>query len=389
MEEKYNNVNKVFNNFTNLCIKIDKKKNKYIYDTKKNIPIIKLEKLLGTPEKSKDGESYESVVLDKKKSINNIAVKITPYRNKSKTEIEILEIVTKGVLKNETQNFNILYRSFICNYADNFKFESTHIDNKINQLNEMSELSNELNKVEKKMETYKPKMFNVFKTAYDSLKVIIEENNKLIQKKIIKYKGFTEEALIIVNELADMDLHDYLKQEKIQDLEGIFKQIAYGCDYMRKNNIIHFDLHVGNILLKKQKNAVIKYKNNEIKSDYIVKITDFGRSIILTDKTRNTVYKKMWKEMTRFYPNYYIKDDEKVKENFIKNIKKLGDDILYAFDLWRIYKNITSLTKNTNILITGIISDIELSLLKLKENIIDKFNYEKEIKNIFEKDLNK
>jgi len=35
MEDKYNKVNAVFNNFTNLCIKIDKKKNKYIYDTKK------------------------------------------------------------------------------------------------------------------------------------------------------------------------------------------------------------------------------------------------------------------------------------------------------------------------------------------------------------------
>jgi len=256
----------------------------------------------------------------------------------------------------------------------------------------MEALSDELNNVEKRMESYKPKMFNIFKTTYDSLKVIIEESNKSIQKKLIKYKGFTEEALIIVNELADMDLHDYLKEVNIDEkhlyfLESIFKQIAYGCDYMRKNKIIHFDLHVGNILLSKEKNKIIKYDNNEIISDYIVKITDFGRSIILTDKIRNTVYKKIWKEMTRFYPNYYIKEDEKLKEKFIKNIKKLGDDILYAFDIWRIYKNILSLTKISIPLINNIINIIEISLLSLKEDIIRKFNYEKEIKIIFEKEI--
>ena len=90
--------------------------------------------------------------------------------------------------------------------------------------------------------------------------------------KFIAEYAFTDPYLYyIVMEYCDKSLQDYLKEKGHllnDEIRLIFKQLNNAFLEMRKNNIIHRDLKIDNIMMKFDKDG----------SKYTVKLADFGKS---------------------------------------------------------------------------------------------------------------
>lgn len=407
--DKYYYIEQVLKEYPNLCIKRDSKNTRFIYDTKKDTSIIKLVTILGTPEKSKDGESWKAIILDKKKEIT-LAVKIIPIKNLefNKREIEVMTILKNFIIDKGCPHFNLMYDNFICNHNKKYIFESKLIQEKINELEKMVEFNNSLEKVEKKISEYEPSVYEVFIDNYNVLKKTIGNITGELKDKITSLKDYSVKSLIILNELADTDLATHMNsytsfEDDLEDILNIIYQILFGLITMSKKKIAHLDLHTGNIFINKlNKKIEINYKLNKnyykITTKNLAKISDFGRSYYfentnINDKICNQVYK----ELSRFIPIYYNIEDLKTKEIFNKNIKKIGPIFFHVYDFWRIFKNIIlSLEKILNIklrntknkvfeYIIGLLDFIEEHLFSL---ITDKINlniydmYQKSLSNI-------
>lgn len=105
---------------------------------------------------------------------------------------------------------------------------------------------------------------------------IIEGKNKDNINTVKFYEYFhTEKEFCIVMELCDENLFQILSKKEqnkgfdIDDIKNILTKLNKSFKIMSENNIVHRDLKLQNIL--------VKYKNKE-KTDYIVKLTDYGIS---------------------------------------------------------------------------------------------------------------
>ena len=99
---------------------------------------------------------------------------------------------------------------------------------------------------------------------------ICGKNNENSVKYIQHFE--TENEFIIVMELCDMNLIDFIQFKKEFTMSEIYEflcQLNNTFKIMKENNIAHRDLKLQNIL--------VKYKNKE-KTEYIYKITDYGIS---------------------------------------------------------------------------------------------------------------
>jgi len=91
----------------------------------------------------------------------------------------------------------------------------------------------------------------------------------LKHENIVKVLGFCKDPFVIVSELMECSLRQFLSNIKDKQKLNLFElcsisiQIQSGLKYLHSKNIIHRDLNSGNILIDKNVN---------------VKITDFGQS---------------------------------------------------------------------------------------------------------------
>ena len=127
-------------------------------------------------------------------------------------------------------------------------------------------LRNEYNKQNIEYEYYRTVNY------YNEVKYleICGKNNENSVKYIQHFE--TENEFIIVMELCDMNLVDFIKFKKdftISDINDFLCQINNTFKIMKEKNIAHRDLKLQNIL--------VNYKNKE-KTEYIYKITDYGIS---------------------------------------------------------------------------------------------------------------
>ena len=108
---------------------------------------------------------------------------------------------------------------------------------------------------------------------------LCSDNNR--NENSVRYHEHFEskDEFVIVMELCDTDLVQILKQKEgfsIIEILKIMNQLNNTFKIMRKNNIVHRDLKLENIL--------VKYKNAQ-KSDFLVKLSDYGISKKVTDTT--------------------------------------------------------------------------------------------------------
>ena len=105
---------------------------------------------------------------------------------------------------------------------------------------------------------------------------ILEGKDKNNINSVKFYEYFhTEKEFCIVMELCDENLFQILSKKEINkgfdidEIKNILNHLNNSFKIMFENNIIHRDLKLQNFL--------VKYKNKE-KTDYIVKLTDYGIS---------------------------------------------------------------------------------------------------------------
>jgi hypothetical protein len=147
-------------------------------------------------------------------------------------------------------------------------------------------------------------------------------------KKVVKYP-----CTLLVTELADEDLYSWLKTERATlELNVMFFQIFAGLYSLRKYfNIIHNDLHAGNILVKKIPKNKGEYMTYTIDGvDY--HIPNIGYIFIIWDFGYGKIPNK-------------VKEIKKFKE-YYKEQEKKGYDVV---DYTRISKIVGSIVKNKEI----------------------------------------
>jgi len=145
-------------------------------------------------------------------------------------------------------------------------------------------------------------------------------------------------STILISELALGDLRQYLHNgNKISSLQKLseknliyfLKHIIYAINVLQKHNIVHGDLHTGNILIIIKENDMIPIIHDFCKSEFLAYLTfnniiqdisDFIR--VLDHEIRNKKYPILKK---------YIYDIEKLIKSHKKNrnIMNIITDYIY------------------------------------------------------------
>ena len=310
---------------------------------------------LGTIGGSIDAEAYKIELP------NNIqlAIKIIPLTKnemnktfdnsyKSWKELSILKILYESIKTYSTPNIPIIYFYFICKNMNKNDYMNPNIQKYYNNQTIRNTLKEKINKRQS--------------ITNDSIVDVLY--------RMEKKKGFAQNSLCIMNELCDTSIKDLLNSITIEKINNnMFKnfifQILSGVYCLSKNNIAHFDLHGGNILISYvESNKYWYYKINNknyyiYNFGYIMKIWDFGRSIIINEDNLELLKAQLISQIKRFFKNIFKQD-----KNFETDVKKLITlqnirILLFTFDFWRIISYIYSKLKGKDYL-----------YLKFKQTII-------------------
>ena len=123
--------------------------------------------------------------------------------------------------------------------------------------------------------------------------------------RFIKRIDINPNEILLVMELCDKDLYHHLKDNhygipfSIEEIKETFLQLNNGFRIMRKNNIIHRDLKLENIM--------IKYTDNK-KTHFIPKISDFGLSKEMNYQNTNITSDSRYMAPELFNNNIYYDD---------------------------------------------------------------------------------
>ena len=296
---------------------------------KKNLNNI-IQTSLGEIGGSVDAEAYKICI-----KVNNInlycALKHIPLDSSEKSqimnlkykswkELYILKLLYTLIKNHNCPNIPIIYLYFICNKCYIEDYLNPNITRYYNNLSIRRKLKNNINK----------------------------DNNKIILQKMCKKKGFGTSSLCILNELCDNSLKDIINDKYIENINDsmfysfIFQIISAIYSIHKFLNICHFDLHGGNFLISniKPDRYWLYTINNESfyipNFGYILKIWDFGRSMILNIDDFSEIVNQIIHQCKRFYKDSFIQNTKLEK----KIIDKLNPNnikiILLAFDIWRI-----------------------------------------------------
>ena len=363
---------------------------------------------------SLDGEAYRICKPQKKRFLTkkgkyNIvcdlaktyfqAVKIVPLtieeaQNKNDSryrtwqEIKMLQQATELVIAGVSQNLPIYYTHAICNDSSKRDYDNRNIINYFENgeyVDQLDLLIKEINKIRKALHGIK---------YYRDLKVNLNELYKKHLKEfsenieIGKSQKYSNKSVVIFNEISSYDFNHLMESDPIFILRKEFIlptifQILHGLAALNKNyGIVHFDLHLSNVLVTKIDIIEKKYWHYRVNKvdyyipnqGYIFKIWDFGRANYLEYDNRNDIKHKLIRQLQRFFT---FDEDEYIKKLDKTFNKASFRKYLYAFDVYRFFsayyeKLIESIdelntSKNTH-LSTGSSSKVA-ELGKLKEII--------------------
>tara|TARA_Y100000816_G_C26100276_1_gene582921 strand:- start:1347 stop:2612 length:1266 start_codon:yes stop_codon:yes gene_type:complete len=313
---------------------------------------------LGEVGGSIDAEAYKFLIQIDNKSlycalkliplINSESNKIMDLNYKSWKELYILKMIYNLIKNHNCPNVPIIYLYFICSNCNCNDYLNPNIIKYYNNL-----------AIRKKIENDKSK--------------------KDIYKRMEKKKGFGNNALCILNELCDSSLKDILNTDHIEKIDDnmlysfIFQIICGTYSIHKLCNICHFDLHGGNILISViEQNGYWLYNinNNDYyipNYGYILKIWDFGRSMIISNDAFEDIVAQIIHQCKRFFKETF-KKYVKIESKIIKRLNKSNIKIiLFAFDVWRIISYLYSKIKKDNYLSIKFSKSLDL-LVKIKKD---------------------
>lgn len=312
--ETYNAAKRILNDFTpNFC----NCKNENVRVTINSAtPETTIAILNRVGEKSRAGIIYRIQIGDILAALKVMPITEENHVNKNKKETKIANLLSEHVVNNTCKFFPLVYGNYDCEdilypidsefLGDALKYA---ISRKANEILEttLHDFLNELDGIKEEeilRRTVRLAIRNVKKipsflknntyTGIESTSVFLNdmarEVNRIFEISGIKYVDTTEEELkpklegnLLISELANGDIISYSKylinkSEKLSNnywfeiLEGVLE----GIKVMQSDNIIHNDLHPGNVLI------LIK------KTEIIPLIHDFGESEIINVNERET-----------------------------------------------------------------------------------------------------
>lgn len=358
--------------YANLIRNIFLKDNKHIFTHKNfnNITILYTSKHyfnkyiinhLGTIGGSIDAEAYK---LEPKNGYP-LAIKFCPLTKIELThmmniefkvwkELEILKILYGLLQQNISPNLPIIYFYCICSNMAKNDYSNPNIKKFYNNKNIRISIKDN----------------------------IIDEKKAYILNRMNKKKDYGMNSLCIINELCDTTIKDILNDKHETHIDDfIFKsfifQIISGIyTYIKYGNIVHFDLHGGNILISKikpDKYWVYNINNNIYylyNYGYILKIWDFGRSYIIGKDSNEIIITQLKSQMIRFMDKIFDEDVKLKTDMYITITNNNIHFICFCFDLWRITSYILSKLNKTELL-----SYQYSNTIKLLDNIRKKCLY--------------
>ena len=359
--ELYNILNPFLTSTLNLCQCYTNTITASDDSTQQSCPFFRIEKQIGS-------DSVAGIVYLAKINRINTALKIMPIiDNKSdennKNEIKIANLVSNLVVQNKSINFPIVYNSYYCNditYPINSKFLPNSFKYAIDK--ELFSLFKK--KIADQNLKVPPVKQRLFKNNNERRDIFYQkDNNKSIEKYIndtvlwfnTNYKEYelpddneitmemikpTLEGNILISELAQMDLKQFIEENLesgtvISDIVwfNIFEQVLNGINDMQKINIIHKDLHLGNVLLLTKNldeftclihdfgmSEINDNMNKDNRSFDILKFIDTILNYKFGNEMSST--KTMSKEFETFIRIFlsYITENESPEPIFIENI---------------------------------------------------------------------
>ena len=170
----------------------------------------------------------------------------------------------------------------------------------------------------------------------------LNQNNEKNKYPIIKYYGFFDfknHICLIFELLSDMNLGDLMKKTNYKGLElqnvvKFSRQIAHAIKYIHRNNFIHCDLKLQNIVMVNSKKCKIKILDfgisrvDEKINDYFYVQTLYYRAPEIFEKKNYNKLIDIWSygcligELYTGFPLIYGKD-EKHQYKLIKNVKSI------------------------------------------------------------------
>ena len=280
--------------------------------------------------------------------INSESSKIMDLNYKSWKELYILKMIYNLIKNHNCPNVPIIYLYFICTNCKICDYLNPNIIKYYNNLSIRKKYQNDKSKND-------------------------------ILKRMEKKKGFGNNSLCILNELCDSSLKDILTNNYIENITDkmfhsfIFQIISGVYSIHKICNICHFDLHGGNILISNiEANGYWLYSINNSEYyipnyGYILKVWDFGRSMIIDTDDFVDICSQIIHQCKRFYKEPFKKNPKLEKKIFKKLNKTNIKIILFAFDLWRIISYLFSKFKKDNYLSLKFKSTLEL-LINIKKD---------------------
>lgn len=238
-------------------------------------------------------------------------------------EVKILKILTAALTSRKCPNLPMYYHHATCTHTDTSQFENKNIRASFDKQAKVKALE---------------------KKDY-SAKGLTKIEKSLLKRLRRNTRAYTDQSLIVFNELSDMDLGAWIEESariaSIEQLEVLLFQILAGIKACHSNGIIHFDLHDQNVLVTTidpggYYRYLIKGKTYYIPlHTELPKIWDFGRSLIVGSDSEDRIIKKALDYYDYFIGTFSNEDLDIIRENlghaFDKYIK-----YVYSFDVFRI-----------------------------------------------------
>lgn len=188
----------------------------------------------------------------------------------------------------------------------------------------------------------------------NSLKTKDYINKRLIDRmeRSNPAEKFGKNALIIFSELADYDLEYWVKNIlfELPDaniLKAAIFQVMSGLLALNQElHLVHFDLHVGNVLVSEiSAGGYFHYKignsNYYVPNyGYLFKVWDFSRSVLLESDTKDLLIKKTLFHGKRYFGDAFKKKTANVVFNIEEGIIGTFMDYLYSFDTFKFAKTL-------------------------------------------------
>lgn len=182
--------------------------------------------------------------------------------------------------------------------------------------------------------------------------------NKRIRDRITKADPedkFGKQALFLFSQLADYDMEFWMKKmfinfpDKENLMMSVLFQIYFGIHALHVlTDTIHFDLHLGNILISSTEPGGYFHYNLD-NTDYYVpnnglifKIWDFSRSVVLDEDEPHIIKQKFVFFGKRNFPRKFDSILPKIAENLLK---KSHVAVLYSMDVYRFTKSLFSVLR--------------------------------------------